>query len=419
MNRRIIIHNPFYEDWFGNFNLYKFLTRRKSHPKYSYIFEYFIKNRKQNVIIYIDLSQNSFINNKKLYKLKLTHLVTLVEFFLWCLLNRVNIFKQKIIFNLNNIKTEDIFLSNSYHNLDINERVPFLEPLKSIKTAFILQHSFADTEFISLNAKKLNIDYLIAENNLSKNSAYFRKYFKWYEKDIYHIPYVFKPRFRNIKPFKDRKNICFATGSFEHLSDHPRYSTFKIFFNTQTIHPMRKIIYDNLDELKDLIDSRISDLFEDEVKSLDEGENLFQKIYARIFNTMFVKQSNYHKFDIVAEYNNAKMFVVPEEANDLPGIGFVEGMACGSAYIGLDDPMYRDIGLIPGIHYIAYNGTLSDLEKKIKYYQKNNNELKEIANRGYEFTKENFNGEHVAQKLYNDLMKSDISSSFVVNRNND
>ena len=419
MNKRIIIHNPFYEDWFGNFNLYKFLTRRKSHPKYSYIFEYFIKSRKQNVIIYIDLSQNSFINNKKLRKLKLTHLVTLVEFFLWCLLNRVNILKQKIIFNLNNIKSEDIFLSNSYHNLDINERVPYLEPLKSIKTAFILQHSFADTEFISLNAKKLNIDYLIAENNLAKNSAYFKKYFKWYEKDIYHIPYVFKSRFKNIKPFKDRKNICFATGSFEHLSDHPRYSTFKNFFDTVTIHPMRKIIYDNIDELKDLIDSRISDLFEDEVKSLDQGENVFKKIYARIFNAMFVKQSNYHKFDIVAEYNNAKMFVVPEEANDLPGIGFVEGMACGSAYIGLDDPMYRDIGLIPGIHYIAYNGTLSDLEIKIKYYQKNNNELKEIANRGYEFTIENFNGESVAQKLYNDLMKSDIRSSFVVNNKND
>ena len=112
------------------------------------------------------------------------------------------------------------------------------------------------------------------------------------------------------------------------------------------------------------------------------------------------------------------MFVVPEEANDLPGVGFVEGMACGSAYIGLDDPMYRDIGLIPGIHYIAYNGTLSDLETKIKYYQKNNNELKEIANRGYEFTKEHFNGEHVAQKLYNDLMKGNISSSFVANNNN-
>ena len=142
---------------------------------------------------------------------------------------------------------------------------------------------------------------------------------------------------------------------------------------------MRKIIYDNRDELKDLINSRISDLYKDEVERLDEGENLFQKIYARIFNAMFVKQSNYHKFDIVAEYNNAKMFVVPEEANDLPGIGFVEGMACGSAYIGLDDPMYKDIGFIQGIHYISYDGTLNDLKNKIIYYQNHNKELENIA----------------------------------------
>ena len=335
-----------------------------------------------------------------------------MNFFLWCLLNRVNIFKQKIIFNLNSIKSEDIFLSNSYHNLDINERVSFLEPLKSIKTAFILQHSFADTEFISSNAKKLNIDYLIAENNLSKNSAYFKKYFKWYEKDIYHIPYVFKPRFKNIKSFADRNNICFATGSFEHLSDHPRYSTFKFFFNTETIHPMRKIIYDNRDELKDLINSRISDLYKDEVERLDEGENLFQKIYARIFNAMFVKQSNYHKFDIVAEYNNAKMFVVPEEANDLPGIGFVEGMACGSAYIGLDDPMYKDIGFIPGIHYISYDGTLNDLKNKIIYYQNHNKELENIASAGCKYVRENFNGNTVAKKLYKDFLAEEFNSSF-------
>ena len=41
---------------------------------------------------------------------------------------------------------------------------------------------------------------------------------------------------------------------------------------------MRKIIYDNLHELKDLINSRISDLYKDEVERLHEGDNLFQKI---------------------------------------------------------------------------------------------------------------------------------------------
>ena len=412
MNRRIIIHNPFYGDWFGNIDLYKFLTRRKSIPKYSYIFEYFIKNKKENVLIYIDLSQNSFVNNKKLRKFKITHLVTLVEFFLWALLNRVNIFNRKIIFNLNKITPKDIFLSSSYHNLDLNDRILELRPLKSIKTAFILQHSFADTEFISANAKDLNVNYFIAENNLYKNSEYFRKYFNWYKKDIYHIPYVFKDRFKNLKPFNKRKNICFATGTFEHLSNHTRYETFKKFFNTETIHPMRKIIYDNLDNLGNVIDSRISDLYKNEVERKEVDGNFFQKVFARIFNMMYAKQSNYFKFDIVNEYNNSKMFVVPEEANDIPGIGSIEGMACGSAYIGLDDPMYKDIGLIPGIHYISYDGTLDDLRNKIIYYQSHNDELEAIALAGYNFVRKNFNGNSVAKKFYNDLLSDELKSSF-------
>lgn len=412
MNKRIIIHNPFYGDWFGNIDSYKFLTRRKSIPKYNYIFEHLIKNKMENVVIYVDLSQNSFINNKKLQKFKVTHLITLIEFFFWALLNRLNIFNRKIIFNLNKITSKDIFLSISYHNLDINNRIFELEPLKSIKTAFILQHSFADTEFISSNAKSLNVNHFIAENNLYKNSDYFRKYFNWYKKDIYHIPYVFKDRFKNLKPFKERNNICFATGTFEHLSDHPRYETFKKFFNTVTIHPMRKIIYDNLDSLDNVIDSKISDLYKNEVERKGVDGNFFQKAYARIFNTMFAKQSNYFKFDIVNEYNNSKMFVVPEEANDIPGIGFIEGMACGSAYIGLDDPMYKDIGLIPGIHYISYDGTLNDLKNKIIYYQNHNKELENIASAGCKYVREKFNGHAVAKNLYKDLLADEFNSSF-------
>jgi len=206
-------------------------------------------------------------------------------------------------------------------------------------------------------------------------------------------------------------------GTYENLKDHPRYKGLKDFFEIETIHPMRKIIYENANDMKDIIYSKISDYNEVELKSVNGG--VIIKIYNRLYNTFFVKQTNYFKFDIVAEYNNAKMFIVPEEANNLPGIGFVEGMACGSAYIGLDDPMYKDIGLLPEVHYISYDGTLSDLKIKIRYYQDNNAELEKIAKRGYEFAKENFNGEHVAQKLYNDLMKSEISSSFVINNKKD
>jgi hypothetical protein len=63
------------------------------------------------------------------------------------------------------------------------------------------------------------------------------------------------------------------------------------------------------------------------------------------------------KFNIDDEYNKYKMFINAEEVIGLPGIGFVEGMACGTAYIGLRPPMYEDIGMEDRVHYIGYDGS--------------------------------------------------------------
>ena len=87
---------------------------------------------------------------------------------------------------------------------------------------------------------------------------------------------------------------------------------------------------------------------------------------------------------MVEKFNDYKMHFLGEEILGVPGIGFVEGMACGSAYIGLDSPMYRDYGLIPGIHYISYDGTKEGLRKTVEYYQRpeNQEELERIAKTG-------------------------------------
>jgi glycosyltransferase involved in cell wall biosynthesis len=101
----------------------------------------------------------------------------------------------------------------------------------------------------------------------------------------------------------------------------------------------------------------------------------------------------------VQRYNEYRMFLCPEEVVDLPSIGFVEGMACGAAFIGIRDPMYSDIGLIDKVHYIGYDGTLQDILKKIAYYQKNEQELEQIAEAGYNFVRQNFNGPRVAKEF--------------------
>ncbi len=67
--------------------------------------------------------------------------------------------------------------------------------------------------------------------------------------------------------------------------------------------------------------------------------------------------------------------------------------------------MYRDYGLIPGVHYITYDGTKEGLKATVEYWERPEKqaELEQIAKRGCEFVRENFKGEKVAENLVNAL----------------
>ena len=97
------------------------------------------------------------------------------------------------------------------------------------------------------------------------------------------------------------------------------------------------------------------------------------------------------------------MFAVPEEICGLPAIGFVEGMACGSVYFGLDDPMYQNIGMNPGVHYVSYDGTVIDLMAKVNYYQAHPTELMNIGEAGSKFVLENLEPTVVYSKFIRQL----------------
>ena len=106
---------------------------------------------------------------------------------------------------------------------------------------------------------------------------------------------------------------------------------------------------------------------------------------------------------MVEKFNQYKMCLVGEEIMQIPGIGFVEGMACGCAYIGQTEGYYEDYGLVEGVHYIGYDGTIEDLKNKIAFYQQPENQarLEQIANNGCKFIRENFRGEIIASRLFN------------------
>jgi len=256
---------------------------------------------------------------------------------------------------------------------------------------------------MAMKADYIGVDCFVSENNLSKNSEYFRRFFYYYKKNVYVLPFVFEDRFINYQSFGDRRNKVFVSGSLTLWDKHEHsLQDFFEFYETNNYHPGRELVLINKDKLINEMD-----VF---VRCIDLRSNRKIRLDAH--------QNYYKSFNIVQKLNSYRMFMSPEEIHDLPSIGFVEGMACGSAYIGKSDPMYDDIGLKDGVHFIAYDGSLSDLKEKIHYFQLHEEELERIAITGYRFVHEHFNGEVVAKKFVDDIVNikrscnADCYSSF-------
>ena len=396
---KIVLHNPHVETHFKA-TVFNILTKRFSHKKYGYLLDYFLRNKSVELLIYADEQDTSFWEKKIPVKL---------EVYFWCLFNGINPLSVEIIFDKDQI-SGDVFFLFSYRNLD--KKSPFFDDelldiinKNKIFKVIHLTHYLLGTGNISRHARDFGVDLFVAENNLSKNSLFFKKCFPFYKKDVHILPFVYQSRFVKRTDFEDRKIKCLATGTFEILKNTSRTEELRDYFGVQTIHPMRKEIFQNSGELSKYIDSYISDFNETSSREIKDTDLILKKIANKLYNIFCVKQSNYFKFDIVKKYNEYMMFVVPEEINDLPAIGFVEGIACGCVYIGKVDPMYKDIGMVPDYHYIGYDGTLDDLVAKIKFYQENLDKLRQISERGYEFVVSKFNNQPVAENFLVHLNK--------------
>jgi len=395
---RVVFHNPHTNLVFGR-TVLDFLIRNYSYKKYQYLLTYLIKN-KVEFLIYNDKADSSLPSYLSVF------IPSTIELYVWCIINNINPFKTNITSDISKIDTQDIFFSFSLKNLDTEySGLDNISKARFLKV-FHLTHFVQNTSRIAKNARKLNIDYFVAENNLSKNSNYFKKYFPFYKNIVYTLPFVYQKRFVNKRDFKSRKNKCIATGTLVNIKETGNPNDFKDFYNFYKIdflQPERQKILKNKKKLSKYIDCYISNLYEKKLKRNNVG--MVNRLWNKIHNAFISTKREYLKFNIVDKYNEYKMFINGEEINDLPGIGMVEGMACGAVYIGKRDSMYKDIGMIDKIHYIGYDGTIEDLVKKIKYYQKHEYKLELIAKNGTKFAKEMFNPDVAAKIFYSDLLK--------------
>ena len=300
----------------------------------------------------------------------------------------------EIITDFEKIREDDIVFAYLFND---KQRM-YLDKIKKGHKVVMGNHFVALNEPYDLH--KTNVEAFVNEIDLSDNE-FVRKHLKSDGIKNITCPYIFADRFRNLG--NERKNKAMGVGTLSTCKGNPGYKLYREEFGTEWIQLMRKEIYDHASEYPNEIDSYVSYIYEDK-KAVDDKDSFFVKAYKEFYNKHTGwTQSKYTSFDMVEKFNEYTMFACPEELVGMPGIGFVEGMACGTAYIGLDASYYRKLGLIPGTHYITYDGTMSGLINTIRYYQAHQNDTKRIAAAGTEFVRAHFNAQVVAEKFFDDL----------------
>lgn len=365
--------------------------------KHGYLLKYLLDHpEKYQVCNFINDRGFSLYTNGEGCFMKVLNLFSGIEHYITLKKNKVKPCLIPVLRKPSDIRHDDIVIA---YNV-CNEQLRGLSLIHAFKALSMLHFHGRKDE--NEKIKKANIGCFFNEVNLSLTSEIFRRYYHVERPWVIH-PFVFAGRFKNTKPFAERQNKCFSTGTIT----YKKHEEFLSVYGEPCDQPARKFVKDNPEYFKDTVDCYSSDYLEDNPgKSINPTDNPLVKFYKKIYNRFHVgKQKKYFSFNMVEKFNDYKMHLLGEEILGVPGIGFVEGMACGSAYIGLDSPMYRDYGLIPGVHYIAYDGTKEGLRSTVQYYQRPENqaELERIAKTGCEFVRQNFCGPKVAEKLLEGL----------------
>ncbi len=401
---RLVLANPHYYSY-GR-TLVNALLRRKDFMKYRYFLDRYLKSEGKDTAIYIDGTKTSLAAIKIRFPF-FPKFFTYLELFIWMLLNGVNPLKQKVYFDLAKLDpTNDVLVD--FARAKVGKEGQREEEVFPGMKVIILTHYYLQPKDIADNFNGLNGVLLVAENDLAA-VPYFKRYFPWVE-TVYQLPFTFTERFRKQTEFLSRANKCFALGTIAPIDKNNK--DFIDFFGTDVLQPMRKTIMEKHGMYPDVLDSVIRQYEDFTFMRHNPNDSTYLKFikrYAPSFIQRFVlsnQHKKYYAFDVVKKYNSYRMFVVPEENIGLPSTNVFEGMACGTAFFGIDDPMYTNLGLIPGVHYVPYQkDDLEDLVRQIRHYQAEPKKLEEIANNGRLFVQERFTGEKVAERFWQDLVK--------------
>ena len=370
--------------------LNKFIFKKSVAIKHKYFLDYLLSRDDVEVCSFINkrgLSMSYTTRNRLLQSFRfLEHRITMKK-------NDIPLSNIKVLKSEDEIRHDDIIVlyQISEPQLDFVNR----------PDAFIAVSQLHFTVQTSPLVERLKPDVIFNESNMRHHFVGFDEHFGWFDMQYLVIPFVYAERFKVNKPFAERQNKAVSVGTIT----YPGY--LNKYYGNNCLQPMRKQVYVNSSELTPWVDCFNSDYLEDVKARASASDRGLSRVLNRLNDKFFLgHQKKYYSFDMVEKFNDYKMCIVGEEVIGLPGIGFVEGMACGCAYIGQTVGYYEDYGMKEGVHYIGYDGTIDGLKAKISYYQQpeHQQELETIARTGCEFVRSHFNGPAAAESLLQNLL---------------
>lgn len=374
----------------------KYVFKQSCAIKHGYLLRYLLENPEYEVCSYVNERAFSLMHNGPEPVLNFLNLFRFWEHRFVLKKNGIDPKKITVLKKLEDIRKDDMVV---FYRL-YSEQMKDLSSVDAFRVVSMI-HFGGDQKEAEI-IKEAAPECMMNESQLALTSELYRRFYHYDGPWIVH-PFVFEPRFQVKKPFAERKNMAFSTGTITYKTN----PEFLEVYGDPCDQPSRKQIKDNPEYLAGCVDCYSSDYMEDaDLLKTSDKDNALVAFGKKLYNRFHTgQQKKYYSFNMVDKFNEYKMCIVGEEILGVPGIGFVEGMACGSAYIGLDSPMYTDLGLYPGVHYIGYDGTLKDLKEKIQYYQapEHQEELERIAATGCAYVREHFSGNAAAESLLNRL----------------
>lgn len=209
------------------------------------------------------------------------------------------------------------------------------------------------------------------------------------------MPYTYNDRFCFKKKIEDRSKKVLAIGTLSTVEGIEEYSGYRDFYNTNWVQPQGVKLIKHRHLNKYWMDTEVSYIYQGMLRVNDTDCGLV-RTFKKYYNKHHERQGKYMRFNMVDKFNDYTFFVRPEELVGMPSINMIEGMACGCIYFGTMERVYESIGLKPDVHYVKYDGSLSDLRKKHKELLNDRQRIEELSIQGMNYVREMFNPRKVS-----------------------